>query len=110
MKPSEPLITAWHQYLKTKTEATVARMKSIGMFKCSANDVELYNRANALAQKAIKLDRHADIEFRKALKKEYSKRFRIEWKDGHTCQVYVHERFSKVETVLNFNKSLRVVK
>lgn len=108
MRPNENLIRAWQAYLKVATEATVARLKATTMFKNSASDVELYNRANDLMKKAIRLDKRADVTFRKALKKEYAKRFRIEWKDVYTCQVYVHARYTIEEYVLKFTKSLRL--
>ena len=110
MKPSNPLIEAWQLFLRTRAEGRVARIKAVSMCKFSTQDIELHHRASALHERGNKLDIHADVQFRKALKSVYGKRYRIEWKDEHTCKVWVHEPRCEDETSLEFNKSLRLSK
>jgi len=90
--------------------AKALRLKSLGMFKACRSDTELYRRANDLHREATRLDRHADVTFRKALRAEWGKRFNIEWIDDTTCDVWVHAPYAKDAHALKFNKSLRAVK
>ena len=108
MKPSNPLIHAWHQFLRTRAEAKGARIKSLAMFRHAEHDIELHNRATQRHHDANQLDVHADVEFRKALKSVYCKRYRIEWKDDATCTVFIHEPYSLDESGLKFHNSLRL--
>ena len=109
MKPNKQLVLAWHTYLKQQEVAVIARLKAALMFKASDNDTELYVRADVLMRQSTQAIHKAEVAFRKALKVEYTKRFRIEWKDWHTCTVWVHAPYSKEETGLRFNKSLRKI-
>ena len=110
MRPSDKLIFAWKEFLYVRMQAKAARLKSVSMFRHCTSDPELYRRANDLHRESLRLDKHADVEFRKAIKAEYSKRFYIEWIDEHTCDVWVHAPYAKDAHALRFNKSLRVRK
>ena len=114
MKPNNNLILAWKEYLNVHQQGRVATAKSDVLFRHSVTntgiDAKLYNRASELHKYGLVLHRHALALWRKALKAEYDKRYRIQWRDYQTCVVWVHEPYKREEEQLHFNKSMRLKK
>jgi hypothetical protein len=107
MRPPENLIIAWHEYLRARLVANGLHGKAQRLFQYAQQDVRLYHKATTLHKRALSAQVKARVNFHKALKQEWCKRYRVEWKNHHTCVVWVHDRYGKQERGVMFNKSIR---
>lgn len=114
---SEPITTtnelavAWREWLRLTREAEKVQARADTIF--SVHEVALrrpdqYSRALLLVKIATQMRKHATVEFTKALKRTFGKRYTLRIK-GERATVHAHHAYEKTRYRLDFTRNTRPI-